>query len=260
VDPAPPAPHLAPVARRSLADGVFEQLRDQILAGRLAAGAAVPTERELVEAFGVNRGAVREALKRLEQLRLVRMQQGGRTRVRDFRASAGLDLLPALLIGDRGIDGRALRSLAEMRVALGVDAARLAAERGGPAAGERLERCVTALAACPPDDLAGLQRHVWTLWETVVEASENLAYRLLLHSLRESYARFEDLMAPVLADELRDLRGAAALARAVASGNAAAAARAARRLAGRGLDAIGRVAEGLDAGPPRDGRSLGDRP
>ena len=50
---------------------------------------------ELCDAFAVNRGAVREALKRLEQIRLVSMHQGGRTRARDWREAAG-DMVPVV--------------------------------------------------------------------------------------------------------------------------------------------------------------------
>ena len=48
--------------RETLADRVTDQLRQQILSGRLNAGDLVPTEQELREAFGVGRTTVREAL------------------------------------------------------------------------------------------------------------------------------------------------------------------------------------------------------
>lgn len=45
---------------------VAGQLRDRILAGEFVAGQALPTERELTQAFGVSRTSVREALRALE--------------------------------------------------------------------------------------------------------------------------------------------------------------------------------------------------
>ncbi|HWL42127.1 MAG TPA: FCD domain-containing protein [Ilumatobacter sp.] len=48
--------------RETLADRVTDQLRQQILSGRLPAGELVPTEKDLREAFGVGRTTVREAL------------------------------------------------------------------------------------------------------------------------------------------------------------------------------------------------------
>jgi GntR family transcriptional repressor for pyruvate dehydrogenase complex len=50
------------LARETLADRMTNQLRQQILTGRLQPGDLVPTERELREAFGVSRATVREAL------------------------------------------------------------------------------------------------------------------------------------------------------------------------------------------------------
>jgi DNA-binding FadR family transcriptional regulator len=50
---------------------VAEQLRDAILAGRLAAGDELPTERELTEQFGVSRTTLREALRALQAQGLV---------------------------------------------------------------------------------------------------------------------------------------------------------------------------------------------
>ena len=91
-----------PVEKKSLADAVFEQLREEIVTGRMEPGEALPAERMLSDMLGVNRGAVREALKRLEQARLVTIQQGGSTRVLDFKETAGTDLLAALLMRTDG--------------------------------------------------------------------------------------------------------------------------------------------------------------
>ena len=53
------------LSRETLADRLQEQLKRQMLSGRLASGAAMPSERELREAFGVGRTTVREALQGL---------------------------------------------------------------------------------------------------------------------------------------------------------------------------------------------------
>lgn len=54
------------IRRSTLAETLLTRLREQILSGRLAAGTALPTEREICEAFGVGRTTVREALRGLE--------------------------------------------------------------------------------------------------------------------------------------------------------------------------------------------------
>ena len=109
-----------PVSRTSLADSVFAQLRDHIVSGDLRPGAALPAERILAEQLGVNRGAVREGLKRLEQAGLVAKQHGGSTRVLDFTNTGGLELLAALIVREGRLNTRIARSVLELRSALWV--------------------------------------------------------------------------------------------------------------------------------------------
>ena len=117
-----------------VSESVHTHLRDAILSGELAPGDAVPSERELSERLGVNRHAVREAIKRLQQARLVQVSQGGPTRVRDWRATGGLDLIVDLVRdhSDR-IDPGLMSAITEMRACIGTDVARRCAERA-PAA------------------------------------------------------------------------------------------------------------------------------
>ena len=58
--------------RRRIADTLAETLRERILSGALRPGDRLPPERELALELRVNRGSLREALKKLELLRLVR--------------------------------------------------------------------------------------------------------------------------------------------------------------------------------------------
>lgn len=57
-------------------DVLAERLRQQILGGIYLAGAALPTERELVAETGLGRGSVREALRILEAQGLVQTRAG----------------------------------------------------------------------------------------------------------------------------------------------------------------------------------------
>jgi DNA-binding FadR family transcriptional regulator len=56
---------------------ISETLTEEILRGRYRAGDRLPSERDLAARFDANRGAVREALKKLEQLGLADVQPGG---------------------------------------------------------------------------------------------------------------------------------------------------------------------------------------
>ncbi|UYM03414.1 FadR/GntR family transcriptional regulator [Solicola gregarius] len=60
----------------SLAQRVVDGLKDQILAGDLVPGAKLPSETELIGAYGVSRTVVREAVSRLQAEGLVETFQG----------------------------------------------------------------------------------------------------------------------------------------------------------------------------------------
>lgn len=88
---------IGPVARSSVVDAVSDRLRGEILAGRLAAGSRLPSERELSLALGVNRLTLRAALARLEAMGLVSTRHGSGTEVAPWRERAGLDALPMVM-------------------------------------------------------------------------------------------------------------------------------------------------------------------
>ncbi|TFH88237.1 transcriptional regulator NanR [Billgrantia azerbaijanica] len=69
------------VERKTLSEQVAEQLEAEILEGRLKENDQLPSERELMEQFGVGRPAVREALFYLQQLGLIAINSGTRARV-----------------------------------------------------------------------------------------------------------------------------------------------------------------------------------
>lgn len=233
---------LDPVTRRSLPDAVFERICGRIFEGQLAPGDRLPAERELALQLGVNRNALREALKRLEQLRLVAIHPGGSTRVLDFRRSSGLDLLAALLFSGSGVLRlEAARSLVELRTALGPDIAARAAARGGPAATDELARALDTLRALPMTDLVARQRQSLELWRVLVVASDNLAYRLAFNTMEQAWSTIQDLVAPAMRDELEDQRGYDKMVRAVQRGDAAGARRAAEHLVDRGEAGLLRI-------------------
>ncbi len=163
---------------------VHDALRQRILEGELAPGERIPSERVLAEEFGVNRHAVREALKRLEQAGLIRITHGGATRVLDWRDSGGLEVL--LDLGGDQLTPAAdiVRSVLEMRASIGVDAARLCADRADQAGRSEIENLgerASALAGSGDDQ--EVDQAFAEFWLAVVAGSGNIAYRLSLNSL-----------------------------------------------------------------------------
>ncbi len=61
---------------RSKAEEITGILREEILRGQYRAGERLPAERDLAARFEANRGAVREAIKKLEQLGIVDVKPG----------------------------------------------------------------------------------------------------------------------------------------------------------------------------------------
>jgi GntR family transcriptional regulator, transcriptional repressor for pyruvate dehydrogenase complex len=228
------------VSRRLVSDAVHDQLRRAILDGELPPGDALPPERALAERFGVNRHAVREALKRLQQARLVEVAHGGATTVLDWRETAGLDVLPDLVRGGGHLPSAGvLRSVLEMRLALGVDVARLCAQRAGAELAERLREPIDAgrAAAAGGAPLDVVAAHYDELWRRLIASSGNVAYRLAHNSLLDAIDRLPELAHGLSAAEIRDHARQAKLADAVARGDAAAAARHAHALLHRMLEA-----------------------
>jgi GntR family transcriptional repressor for pyruvate dehydrogenase complex len=218
-----------------VSDTVHTHLRDAILAGELAPGAVVPSERELSERLGVNRHAVREAISRLQQARLVQVSHGGPTRVLDWQATGGLELITDLVRGDsEQIDAGLMRAITEMRACIGIDAARRCAERADSTTRE--EAAALAIAAAATRDLAARTAANTALWVRLVQGSENLAYRLALNTLVEGVATYPELDA-LLNRPGEDTGDYEALARALRSGHGADTAAAARVILERPLTA-----------------------
>lgn len=208
---------LQPVTRRSVPDDVFDQVFAEVVDGELEAGEALPSERRLAEVLGVSRPAVREALQRMAQTRLVEVRQGGSTMVRDFKRYAGLDLLPRLLVRRGQVDVSVVRSILEARLVIGPGVAALAAERGGPALSATLTDVVDALAAT--DDDVARQLHALTFWDHVVDAADSLAFRLMFNSLRAAYEPAIEALAPVMSEEVGQIGAYRLLTAAIGEGD-----------------------------------------
>ncbi|HEY6561902.1 MAG TPA: GntR family transcriptional regulator [Polyangiaceae bacterium] len=171
------------VESASLGDLVFKQLSAEIISGRYAQGSWLPAERALTEVFRVNRHVVREALKRLAQVGLVKVSPGGGTQVIDFKQHAGLDLLVPLAEYTRsGGDTTATWfSVLEMRAALAADAVRLCTRRAPPALKTELLEITKQMSAT----LDGSRLFALELrfWDSILTGAENIAYRLAFNTM-----------------------------------------------------------------------------
>ncbi|RJQ82809.1 FadR family transcriptional regulator [Pseudonocardiaceae bacterium YIM PH 21723] len=111
---------LATTRRAGLVEQVIEQMRDLVSSGEWPLGQRIPAEPELVAALGVGRNTVREAVRALAHAGLLEVRQGDGTFVRATSELSG---------AVRRLIGAELREVLEVRRALEVEAARLAASR-----------------------------------------------------------------------------------------------------------------------------------
>ncbi|MFD7627365.1 GntR family transcriptional regulator [Streptomyces sp. NPDC059851] len=123
---APGADGMGPARRRGLADEAADRIREAILAGRFAPGAAL-REVELAQALDISRGSVREGLSVLAREGLVRSAWHRGTKVIDVTADEAQDLYA-------------------VRAALERLATRLAAERATGADTVELDALVDTMA------------------------------------------------------------------------------------------------------------------
>jgi DNA-binding FadR family transcriptional regulator len=190
---------LKPVDKQRVAEEVAEQLRSSILTGRYPVGSKLPPERELSKQLRVNRASLREALKKLEHLGLVRIRQGDGTRVQDFMATAGIELvqhLPPLAVDHPEL----IRDLLEFHRLFGHELGRLAAARAEPADVERLRDLASrAEAAATMTELFDLDA---AFCGELARISRNQIVVLLVNTVREGIRNFVPVLADATAGDL----------------------------------------------------------
>jgi DNA-binding FadR family transcriptional regulator len=213
----------AAVRAPTLSVQVANQIESLIASGAWPVGLRIPPESGLVETFGVSRNTVREALRSLVHIGMLESRVGDGTYVRAFSE------LEAPLV--RRARRAGLGDAVELRAILEQDAARLAARRRTP---EQIAMLRDLLRRQRAAGLAG-DRTTYAetdaaLHRTVVACAGNAllseVYEHLSGALKLSVS--PELWNQALA--VREIRHHSALIEAIAAGNEAAAARAARRL------------------------------
>jgi GntR family transcriptional regulator, transcriptional repressor for pyruvate dehydrogenase complex len=145
-----PLPNVEPIRRETMAAEVARRLVDYLLSGGIEPGGRMPSERQLAEAFGVGRSAVREAIAALSLIGLIEVRHGDGT----YLKRPDSPLLPqvvewGLLLGEqRTVD------LVEARQKIEVDIAGLAAQRRTDDDIAELARILARMEAESRDDAA----------------------------------------------------------------------------------------------------------
>ncbi|MEE8042805.1 MAG: GntR family transcriptional regulator, partial [Pseudomonadales bacterium] len=166
------------------AEEVAEVLRDEILRGQYRPGERLPSERELASRFETNRGAVREAVKKLEQLGIAAVHPGG-ARVVPIE-EATLDVIGPLLNLNSLPDVELIDQITEVMGAMMVVAVRHAVERASEDEIAQARAIVRRLKY-PGDDEADRIQARMELGRFFMSVSQNLVLRLIANSLRMQF-------------------------------------------------------------------------
>jgi GntR family transcriptional regulator, transcriptional repressor for pyruvate dehydrogenase complex len=190
---------MPPRRPRNLAQDLVESLGDRIRDGRLAPGEKLPTEVEIMAAFGVSRTVVREALSKLQAGGQVRTRHGIGTFVVGPAESAPFRIAPERLAT---LDD--VIAMLELRIGIETEAAALAAQRRSDADVRELRAALAEFARAIESGqdavAADFRFHLG-----IARAAHNPHYAELVEVLGEAIIPRARLDAPVpMTDERRD--------------------------------------------------------
>jgi GntR family transcriptional regulator, transcriptional repressor for pyruvate dehydrogenase complex len=236
-DVGPPTPD-----RELVSEHVFRTLCESILSGRRPPGEKLPTQRRLAAELRVNLASVREALRRLEQLRLVEIRHGDATRVRDWRSESSLDIIGHAAFGSGGFDRAILLDVLRARTTILTDAARLAAERHEHVDTHSLYQLAHKIRYAPrPWGYRDYEELLWAVrrlqeldlafFADIIQGSGNLVYVLVLNTIRDRYLAHHSLFGALVSEHTSLIPLYTGIARAIADGEPETAARLTHELA-----------------------------
>lgn len=130
------------IIRRKLSDEVFDRLERMITSGELKPGDEMPSERVLMERFGVGRPAIREAMQSLANMGLVNISHGERAKVLKLTAQSifrQVDLTAKIMLSQ---SNDSLENLKSARIFFERGMAREAAQRATEADIAELKRII----------------------------------------------------------------------------------------------------------------------
>lgn len=214
-----------PIPRRKLGREVLERLLEGIRTGGWPPGAELPSERELMSAYGVGRPAIREALQSLERMGLVAIAHGARARVLAPTADSILRQVGEAARLVLETSPGTLEHLKQARLMFEVSIVRIAAESATQADIGRLKRALEAHRASSRELPAFLTKDM-EFHRTIAEMTGNPIFVAVSQSVFEWLARFHAELVRAPGAEKLTLAEHARIFKAIAARDPDAAARA----------------------------------
>jgi GntR family transcriptional regulator, transcriptional repressor for pyruvate dehydrogenase complex len=185
---------LAPVEKMKAPEQIAEMLLKYIIHGGIRPGEKLPPERTLASQLNVTRATLREALKKLEQLKLIVIHQGKGIIVEDFH-KASIDLIFSLLVISGEIDLTILENILEARELFGTDVAKMAARRADKKDIEQMKSLMEKLVI--ETDPGKLQQLDFEFFRQLALASKNMVYILLMNTIKTIHDKHLNLFLPL---------------------------------------------------------------
>lgn len=198
----------------NIAATIFRDLRRQILSGELSASERLPGERELAQRYATNRNTLREAVRMLEQARLVTVRHGQGVTISDFRRTGTLELLPSFLehASDIGETAHLLEDILPARQLVLEFASRLAARRADRDDVARLRDITDLMIAAFERGDPVVIAHGFQRWlDALIDAGHSVAVRWIANPFLDAYRQLMDrfpglwVLEPSFPQHLRDL-------------------------------------------------------
>ena len=166
-------------------DQIAGALIHDILAGRYRVSERLPSERDLAGRFDANRGAVREAMKKLEQIGLAEIQPGG-ARVKSTQ-EASLDVIGHMLAEGTLPDAKLVDQILVVINAM----MSIAAEQAVQLASDEDIAAIRALTRPLYTEQLTEDAHTlarFELFQSIMLSSDNLPLQLIARTLFEQFA------------------------------------------------------------------------
>ncbi|MGD9993551.1 MAG: FadR/GntR family transcriptional regulator [Salinivirgaceae bacterium] len=136
--------------RQTLSQKIERTIENAIREKKLLVGSKLPTEREMCEAFGVSRTALREALRRLSARGLINIQKGSGMYVSEIRIEDAINTLN--LYYDLKFDNNLLSQIIEVRRLFEPEIAKLAAKNRSEENIRELDKNLVDFKKCNHDN------------------------------------------------------------------------------------------------------------
>ncbi len=177
-----------PSAPDTVAEKAYQELLRQIISGKYRPGDRLPSENELRTELNCSRNTLRGALMRLVTMGLVEKRRGDGSYVRHFGMQMYINtFVPAMLIQENS-----LMELIQLRKAIEVAAARLAAERATPEDIEALRECYEASTRAGDD------------MKVYAETTVDFHYQVALTSKNEIFYTMMEMIKYIITNKMEN--------------------------------------------------------